>query len=357
MGGAEVNLFRTIQHLKTINPIVCVLTGRGEIALWFEKNKIPIYYLNINGGINFFKIFFYFKNIIKKERPQLLITYLPLADMVGRVMGLLLSIKTVCFARSKMDEKRYNKFFFIEKITSWLIHHYFAVSQGVKEAYIKKTHIKDKKITVIYNGIDTQIFSPATKEEKQQIKASLQIKEQQLIIGTISKLRKEKGVDMLLRAWQHVTKKINQAKLVIIGDGPEEQSLLSLTQQLNINQSVIFLGKRNDTAKLLKGMDIFVMSSQYEGMSNAILEAMSSGLPIIATNTPENNELIQNEHNGLLMEQYSSQSLAQCIIKLINDPAARTRYGLANRQKAKNYFDINQSVALFETEIAKLLNT
>jgi len=355
IGGTEKAILRTVPRLTNFEHIFCTLKGSGEVGEFLRQKGFKIYNLNPNGTFKLLPSVKFFRNIIDNEKPDVLITYLPLADIFGRIFGRIFGIKKIIsYIRSRGREKKYQKVFVAEFLTSFLVTHYISLSQSLKNFYVQKLKIKPEKITVIPNGINiNNFFSPPASEIK-KIKSELNIKKDETVIGTVSVLRPEKGINYLIKAISQITKNISKIKLIIIGDGPERKNLKYLVKKFNIADKVLFLGYRQDIPTLLHIFDIFVMPSIYEGMSNAILETMAAKRAVIASDLPENQELIENKKEGLLIPSKNSEALAKTIIQLSQDKYLREELSNNAYQKVNENFSLEKVVAQLDTFLKNL---
>ncbi len=171
----------------------------------------------------------------------------------------------------------------------------------------------------IPNAISLERFENLTAD-RSEIKISLGIPEDAFLIGTVGRLAEQKGYRYLIDAATDVIMKYPCVYFIIIGDGPLSSELKEQAKTLAIDRQVIFTGGRNDVEKLLRCLDLFVSSSLWEGLPTVILEAMASGLPILATDIPGTNELIQHAQNGWLVSPHDSQAISSAIAKLISSP-------------------------------------
>ncbi len=170
---------------------------------------------------------------------------------------------------------------------------------------------------------------------------------------TTARLSREKGVDILLKAWENVFKEEKTLKLTIIGSGPLEEEMKRMTQSLNIGESVEFVGFVSNVETYLKNGDMFVLASRTEGMSNALLEAMSYGIPCIATKVGGNGELLGGEdeeiplaeyiiaRNGLLVNPDDVQGLSEAILYLVRHKEERAELGRRSRTFIKENYSID----------------
>lgn len=168
-------------------------------------------------------------------------------------------------------------------------------------------------------------------------KTSLGIEKHHPIIGTVGRLHYQKGFDTLLNAIPFVLDDHPNALLVIVGDGPLLEPIKKQVEDLAIQKSVVLLGARGDIPEVLRIFDIFVSSSRWEGLPGVLLEAMASGIPIVATNIPGTNEIINNEINGLLVNPEDPVSMAKGIKQLLSSPEIQSKFIAESFIKVQSY--------------------
>jgi len=157
------------------------------------------------------------------------------------------------------------------------------------------------------------------------------------------RLMRSKGLINLVAAWRTVVQRWPNARLWLVGHGPDRGTLIDKIHHLELKARVILPGVFDDVGELLRAADLFVLPSHEEGMSIALLEAMATGLPIVATDIPGNRALITNEEHGLLFPPGNVQSLAESVHRLLDDPSLATRLAEAARQRVKDHFTIARS--------------
>jgi len=185
---------------------------------------------------------------------------------------------------------------------------------------------------------------------------------------TTARLSREKGVDILLKAWKNVFKEEKTLKLAIIGSGPLEEEMKKMTQSLNIGESVEFVGFVSNVDTYLKNADMFILASRTEGMSNALLEAMSYGFPCIATNVGGNGELLGGEdkeiplgeyviaRNGLLVNPDDVKGLSEAILYLVRHKEERAELGRRSRTFIKENYSIDSIAGRYISLYQFMLN-
>ncbi|MCX5901452.1 MAG: glycosyltransferase family 4 protein [Proteobacteria bacterium] len=175
----------------------------------------------------------------------------------------------------------------------------------------------DAGIALVGNGVDMLVYKKA--EDRVRIRAQLGFGENEKLILYAGRLSSEKGVDFLVRSCACLNVS-GQTKLLIVGDGPEKTKLQELARTVGLGSKVLWCGSVDDVVDYLQAADLFVMPSQFEGQSNAILEAMACELPVIATDVAGNNELVSHGDNGLLIAYGDESALAAAICFLLENP-------------------------------------
>lgn len=343
VGGAENMLLKLLPATKSdIKHYVCSITGVGPIGDKLSSAGIPVYYLDLNNTLDL-SIIPKLKNIITEIDPDVLITYLPHADLLGRIIGRLSKVPTIVGSvRVKLTKSKYLPFFIIDGLTSRLVNHYHFNSKTIANIHHKILRVPYSKITIIPNTIDVSLYDIQVDISKK--KKELGLPNDKLIIGCVARLRKQKGHNYLISAFQEVVKQRPNTVLTLVGDGEEKQSILREINTRNLSQHIIMLGNRHDVPEILHTFDIFAFTTLYEGMSNSIMEAMASKRPILTTNIPENQELLTHNETGLLVPTRDTKKTTDALINLIDDKYTRAR--LANNAYKKVLSDFNIDVII-----------
>lgn len=348
MGGAENMLLKVLPKIKKFDISVCSLTNNDSIGKLIEKKGIKVTYLGMN-KINILKIIFRFRRIIKKEKPDLLLTYLPHSDLFGRFFGRIFGVKKIISSpRSTLRQLKY--LFVLDKLTSRLVNLYIPNSKAIKDFYLENSFISSNKIKIIPNGLDFDVL-PLGKSLKKELKL-----ENKKVLGFVGRLNPQKGLKYLIEAMIKITQKNNKIVLLIVGEGSQRTFLENLVKKNNLENNIIFLGQRTDIANLLTTMDFFVFPTLFEGMSNALLEAMYYGKAIVATNIEENKELIRNNREGLLVPIKNPREIAKKTLELINDKEKAIKFGKNAKERVLKEFNINKTVKLTEEIIGEELD-
>jgi sugar transferase (PEP-CTERM/EpsH1 system associated) len=221
------------------------------------------------------------------------------------------------------------------------------VSRSLRDYLVDRVGIRPERISTICNGVDTDKFHPADRKPAGALPASLS-GEGLVVIGTVGRLQPVKDQQTLLAAFADVVREsgdaASPARLLMVGDGPLREVLERQAQALGIAHLTCFAGDRSDVAQLLQCMDVFVLPSLAEGISNTILEAMATGLPVLATRVGGNVELVQDGANGALFEPADVAALKRLLASYLADPLTRRRHGERSRRLAVEGFSLQAMV-------------
>jgi sugar transferase (PEP-CTERM/EpsH1 system associated) len=230
----------------------------------------------------------------------------------------------------------------VRKLLGSWISQFVAVSDDLRSWLIDDVGISSAKVAQIINGVDTDFYSPSN--QRQSTRARLGIEPDSFVVGTVGRLDPVKDHETLLKAFHSASTSNEHRKLVLIvvGTGPLEERLKALSKELNISAHIHFVGQQEDMQSLYQSMDIYVLPSIAEGISNTILEAMASGLPIIASNVGGNLELVEQGRNGFFFSPGSVDALAYLIGQYLHNDFIVREHGFQSRQRAIDKFSMYQ---------------
>ena len=206
-----------------------------------------------------------------------------------------------------------------------------AVSEYARRFATEVQGIPEDRITVVHSPIDLSRFRPPTAVERSRHRDELGLANDQLAVVCVTRFHAVKGVDVLLEAWPRVVAGAPGTILLVAGEGPLREELEALADRLGISASVRFLGYREDVQGLLAAADLAVIPSRSEGFCVSALEALSCGLPVVATRAGGNPELIEDGVNGLLVESENPNALALALLRVLHDRDLRSRLAAGAR--------------------------
>jgi len=230
------------------------------------------------------------------------------------------------------------------------------VGEAVREALISNEGICPERIKVIYNGVDLAPFQDGT-QEREVVRRELGLEAGSLVILQVARLDYLKDHGTAIRTIDRVLQKCPRARLVLVGDGPEEPQIRELVRQRGLEPHVQFLGLRTDVARLLEAADIFLLTSISEGIPLTLIEAMAAGVPIVATRVGGIGEVVADGSTGLLAPSGDDSSLAQQILRLSENAALRQALGAEGRKRAWALFSEKKMHASYQQLYQEMLES
>ncbi len=307
---------------------------------------------------NFLKVIRKLADLIHEHEINILQTFFEDSIFVG-LLGKTISRSPVVLLSSRRDIglglKNRPWYHSLYRLVLPLVNRYFdgiiTNSERVKRYVSAKERVNPEKIKVIYNGIDIP-YAPSTNPL-----LFLSIPETTWI-GVVASLTPVKRHDVLLRAISELHRKNSDLdfKVLLLGDGPERQKLKQLANSLRIKDRIHFEGAVKNVFDYLYNIDIGVLCSDREGLSNAIMEYMACGLPVIATSVGGNVELV-DERNGVLIPPDDHLALADALERLITQPELRKQMGKASLKKIRDNFSWQKTMTTLEAYYSSLTNT
>lgn len=254
-------------------------------------------------------------------------------SQVGYYAGKFADIPVICHVHCPYN-RRYPLLYRFHRVSKVIF-----VSKAIQKSIRAKQHFR-AECEVVYNGVDTVRFCAATVRDREW-RARLSLPADAVVFGQVSSLISRKGIDILLRSFQVVHRKYPQARLVLVGDGPERHKFTALAGQLGVASKTVFAGNQPDPLPFYQHiMDINVLASRSDAFGLAVLEAGSCGLPSIGANVDGIPESILEDQTGLLFLSEDISDLAEKMSTLLADAGLRRRLGDAARTVAVARFSI-----------------
>lgn len=239
----------------------------------------------------------------------------------------------------------------VRRLYQPFVHHTIALSRDLSDYLVNKVRIPRQRITQIYNGVDTERFCPAPTGP-QPIAGCPFNPAQHWLVGTVGRMQAIKDQTMLAQAFIQALIAAPQLqdrlRLVMVGDGPLRAQAQALLDQAGVGQLAWLPGERNDVADVMRGLHAFALPSLGEGISNTILEAMASALPVIATAVGGNADLVQEPDTGTIVPAADAHTMAQEIVALASQPEQARSIGHAGRQRVVERFSMEAMVATYQ---------
>jgi len=353
IGGAQVALFRLLAGLdrdRFVLNVACLYHGDGAVAGQIRALGIPVTDLGMSGKARLDALW-RLDRLLRRERPLILHSWMFHANLAGRLVGRGAGVPVVITSRRNVNigggwRERCKRW------TSGLDEGVIAVCEGARQAEIERTGVSPDKVVTVYNGVDLPFVVP-DPQAVARMRCAFGVPAQGLLVGAVGRLHPQKGFANLLVAVARVRERLPAIRLLLVGDGALRRELVARAEALGLAEVVTFAGSRGDVPEILAALDLFVLPSLWEGLPNAVLEAMAAGLPVVATAAGGTPELVVDGETGLLVPPGDVTALEEAIERLLRDPGLRRKMGEAGRKRVEGHFTIKQTVAqtvaLYET--------
>jgi len=343
---------------ERFNVIFIYLRGHGDEKNLLKEAGYEVFYLSNIERINTFRFSILFKlvRILKEHNVDIIHCHAHKSTVYGTVAAVLAKTPVVIahvhgLGRSRNFRRKLMNFLLFKKINRIV-----PVAERVREDVLKNNwSVPEEKITVLENSIDYGRFADVSIS-KEDAKRILGLASDAFVFGTVGRLAPTKGLSYLIEAFPKVKEQKPSAQLVLFGDGPCRAELEQQASNMSCRDSIHFLGHRDNIEQLLRGMDVFVLSSVAEGMPRAILEVMAAGIPCIATEVGGIPEIISGNNVGILVPPKDSESLAEAMVNVANLTDEKLEKQVVKAQNRVRQFYSHQVVRekvrkLYESEL------
>lgn len=346
-GGAETLLLALAKELKPQAEQHVVYFHDGPLRAQFEELGIPLTQIQ---GIMPYDPLFQLKlyRCLQKNKPDIIHASLWSANFFGRTHARLLKIPIICAVHAVASHEGGLRNM-LDRLLMVKPTQIIAVAPAIKDELIEKIHFSPTSISVIANGIDTHFFSEQKKRCASGKDTSL------FTIGFVGRLAPVKMIPLLVRSFAQALTQVPTLRLVIVGDGPERQTIVHAIKQKGISAAVKLVG-RAPSAAWLGTFDCFVLPSHYEGLSLALLEAMASELPVIVTGANQAHDVITHEYHGLIVPPLDEQALTNALLFVARNRNKARAFGENGAKAVHHAYSIattaKQYMRLFHTAMA-----
>lgn len=351
IGGTEkmvLELCRGLNRNSFYNRVIALKSG-GQTAEELEKSGIPVNLLNSPdsfgmGLMDMPRVVRTVRENIIADSPDIVQTWLTRANVVGRIASKSAGHQRIISALRVMEiEKKYH--IWAEKITHRYSKMITVNCTALKKFAVQRIGIPEEKIVYIPNGIDEK-RNP--DQHTINIYKKKWISRNAFIFGTVGRLHEQKGIDVFLKAAKMVLNQFPNSRFLIAGEGPAKSQLVQLTKHLGIESAVVFCGWAKESLEFISILDVFVLASRWEGMPNAVMEAMISKKPVIASTVGGVTDLIQSGTEGLLIESENVKQCSDAMIQLIQDSKLRGKIAESAYEKIKRDYSMDQMISSYK---------
>jgi glycosyltransferase involved in cell wall biosynthesis len=354
-GGAETVFAQLADRMRAARATrtVAVIPREDWLSGQLRTLQIEPVILAARGSLNV-KYLWSLIRTARSNRVELIHTHLLGSAIYGALVGLLTRTAVIAVLHGPTDLRQLGK---LAGLKRWLLTHacsaVVAVSSSTRDALLA-FGLRPETITLIQNGVDTESYSPGRADE---LRSELGLRTDEILIGAVGNIRTPKAYDVLLKAAALVLERAPHCRFAIIGQGDESalKPLRQLAATLGIETRCHFLGFRKSTPNLYRSLDVFVSSSRSEGLSLAFLEALATGLPVVATRSGGPQEVIEPDVAGVLVPIEDPAALAQGLLRVVGDRELRDRLGAAARQRVFEAFSLEAVLQQYARLYDKLL--
>jgi len=334
-GGAEKNLSYLVRSVRERHRVKLVcLYGDGEVAGELRDAGIEVECLGFRRAWQFYKV----RSLARMMRgfaPDIVHTFLIHANIAGRIAARLARVP-VTLSSVRVAERERRRHLLMDRWTNGLVTLEVCNSEAVKRFMADEAGIPSDRMRVIPNGIEVSGCGAGPLPEWPPV------------VTFVGRLHEQKGVDVLIRAAARVLKEVPEAVFRIVGDGPKRAELEALTGQEDVAGSVRFEGYVGDVPGVLAASSLLVLPSRWEGMPNAVLEAMACGRPVVCSGVDGCGEVVADGETGLLVPPGDDAALAEAIVTVVKDRERASQMGRAGRERVEKHFTVPAMVDAYE---------
>jgi glycosyltransferase involved in cell wall biosynthesis len=342
--GAEKQLSLLAQGLPRdeFEVYVCALTRGGPLADELTAAGVPWSVIGKRWKLDP-QAFWRLRQHVGRIQPDLIHTWMFAANTYGYAAARACGVKNIVASQRCVDPWKSRSQLAVDSILARRCRRVVVNSEGVRDFYVRHG-TPAEQLQVISNGVALPAPSATSRR---QLLAELELPEGSRLIGLVGRLWPQKRAKDAI--WTADLLKVirNDVHLLIIGDGPHRNRLRRFRDQVRIGDKVHFLGERGDVPRLMPHFDVLWSTSGYEGQSNAILEAMAAGVPVVASDIPGTRELVLPGVTGYLAPVGNRAGFAKHTETLLNDSALAARMSLAARQRVESEFGVEKMVAQY----------
>jgi L-malate glycosyltransferase len=354
-GGAErvvADLARKIDR-RRFRPLVCCLNFKGQLAVPLEAEGIPVFALDKRPRLDL-RVLLRLVRLMRRERVDVVHTHLWTSSFWGRLAAVLAGVPVRVVTEHNLDTWRRAPHWLADRCLARVTGHFIFVSAAVMEFYRSRLSLAPSRYRVVLNAVERPPLE--NRPDPGAARARLGLAGARPVVGAVGRLEERKGHAFLLEALRRVGEAEPGVRGLIVGEGREKERLVELRDRLALGDRVRLVGYWPDLAEALAAIDVFVLPSLMEGHPLAVLEAMATARPIVATAVGGNAEAIEDGVNGLLVPPADPEALAAAILSLLRDPERAARLGRAARRTLEERFSLEASVQANEEVYVRCLD-
>ncbi len=366
LGGAQQNTLHTVRNLNRDYYEPVLISGRGGILDDEATNDSSFRTVFVDSLVRDISPFqdllavFELASVLLRERPTVLHTHSSKAGILGRLAGAVAGVPIVVHTyhgfgfHDRQPAFVKSLYVFLERLCAHFTSALVFVSRSNIAYAAAHGLVRPEDAVLIRSGV--ALAGLPAKVDAAKLKMSAGVGMHKSLVVSVGNLKPQKNAADFVAAAAAVLKEVPESRFVFLGDGPERKKLEARAFALGLEGKVLFLGWRRDAAQWLAAADVFVMTSLWEGLPRALVEAMKSGRPAVCYATDGVTDLIREGENGFSVEPGDHAALAAKVVALLKDDAARKRMGAAAAASVGPEFDIDGMVRSQEALYSRLLS-
>lgn len=342
LGGAQTFLLDLVSHHDRTRfiPEVAVMHGRGVFASAFEESGIPVHALSPKKFPprylpNFWKL-------IKGGNYDLLHFHLFGANLCAKPLAIAAGHPAIVVHDQCNDASRDRNPLLLAADAFWnrRSDRVIAVSESTRRYLLDREDLDDASVTMIPNGIDAERFRPSNDEQREKARSELGFPAGAFVIGGVGRLVSQKNFLLFLKIASNILKQYPEVRFAIAGTGPLDSILRAEAENLGISSRIVFLGHVSNRQSLYHALDALMITSDFEGTPMTLLEAMASGVPVVASAVDGISEVCSDGVDSLLARPGDLISFEQSLSRIIRDQALRDDFASTGRRTILERYDI-----------------
>ena len=366
VSGSGINTFLSMQGMdRNLYEVELACAPGGKLIPFVQENHMEVRpFKNMVQPLHPFKDTLALLDLtafLKRNFYHIVHTHNSKAGFLGRLAAKLADVPVIVHTVHGFafhdEEPRWRQVLFrnLERLGSHWCDKMIFISQPLIDWALKDHIVGEEKIAKIYSGIQVDKFHPVKSGEKDRIRSKWALKQEEAVVGIVSKLWEGKGHTVLIEAFKLLKEKIKDAKLVIVGEGYLYDELFRMVDNNGLRESVLFTGFQMDVSEIIATFDVAVLPSFFEGMGRVILEAMAMEKPVVASRVGGIPDLIDQGINGLLVRPGDARELADALEKVLSDKGLARKLGREGRKRIKDQFSADVMVQSIEKLYRELL--
>lgn len=355
LGGAETQLYHLACGLRRrgFEPVIVTLLPGGEVRRQMECEGFSIHTLKTQGTSRYVRRVPELASILRRVKPDIIHAKLMDANIWGGLSGIVCGHRRMVFTELGPGTRLTKRVRLFREVISRFGAATVCNSELVARKLDKRWPSRTR--VVVHNGIHDRWFSD--EPSKADARASLDLDPDAFVVATVSHYTYSKNLELFFQAGQKLSEHAKKAYFVVAGEGPRRKRCEHLVCKLGIESQVRLLGEISDPKVLLQAADAFVLSSRSEGLPNALMEAMASGVPCVSTDVGGCRELIPSAQQGHVVPSEDVEGIVRCLQAIHDDPQHARDVAAAGRRYMREHFDleamIDRTVAVYESLLGK----